>query len=556
MRRKVTGFAGMEGRALTSRSSFRGPRSGNPESRMRAPSLDSRLRGNDEAALTALALSVTGRRRIISAMHRWMRPLLVVQLLVLAACTVNPATGQQSFTAFMSADDERRIGAEEHPKMIREFGGAYGDAKLRAYIHRVGNRLAQVSELADQKFTFTVLNDDKVNAFALPGGYVYITRGLIALAGNEAEMAGVLAHEIGHVTARHSAQRYSTAMATNLGLMVLDVIGSQAGIPSSVGQLVGFGAQAALMGYSRDQELESDQLAVRYLARAGYDPRAMTTFFFKMEAHAELERAMLGKPEGPTNNIMSTHPRTGERIQQAVVLARLPAGSPAVLGGDEFLAEIDGMVFGDDPDQGVRRGNEFVHPSLGFRFQVPPGFTLFNAPQRVVARGPKQSLIIFDMADQKTARQSGRMLPYLTGVWGSRLALRGAEALDINGMEAATAEARLNTRDGPKDVRLIAARAAPERIFRFAFITPPEMTRALNEDLRRTTYSLRRLDAAEAKSVRPLRIKLRTVQPGDTVESLAAAIPSAQFRRRWFEVLNGLAPGQPPTVGQVVKTVE
>ena len=510
---------------------------------------------------SAVALSRFGARLILSAMLSRLRPLLVIApllapLLLLAACTVNPATGQQSFTAFMSADDERRIGAEEHPKMIREFGGAYGDAKLRAYIHRVGNKLAQVSELAQEKFTFTVLNDDKVNAFALPGGYVYITRGLIALAANEAEMAGVLAHEIGHVTARHSAQRYSTAMATNLGLMVLDVIGSQAGIPSSVGQLVGFGAQAALMGYSRDQELEADQLAVRYLARAGYDPRAMTTFFLKMEAHADLERAMLGKPEGPINNIMSTHPRTGERIQQAVVLARLPAGSTAMLGRDEFLAEIDGMVFGDDPDQGVRRGNEFVHPSLGFRFQVPPGFTLFNAPQRVVARGPKQSLIIFDMADQKTARQSGRMLPYLTGVWGARLSLRGAEALEINGMEAATAEARLNTRDGPRDVRLVAARAAPERIFRFAFITPPEMTRALNEDLRRTTYSLRRLDAAEAKSVRPLRIKLKTVEPGDTADSLAQAIPSAQFRRRWFEVLNGLAPGQPPAVGQIVKSVE
>jgi len=160
------------------------------------------------------------------------------------------------------------------------------------------------------------------------------------------------------------------------------------------------------------------------------------------------------------------------------------------------------------------------------------------------------------MADQKTARQAGHMFPYLTGTWGARLALRGAEALDINGMEAATAEARLNTRDGPRDVRLVAARAAPERIYRLAFLTPPDMTRALNEEFRRTTYSLRRLDAAEAKQVRPLRIKLRTVQPGDTTDSLAAAIPSDKFRRRWFEVLNGLAPGEPPPVGRVVKSVE
>jgi len=481
---------------------------------------------------------------------------LLAPLLALAACSVNPATGQQSFIAFMSPEDERRVGAEEHPKMVREFGGAYGDAKLRAYVHRIGTRLAQVSEMPDVKFTFTVLNSDKVNAFALPGGYVYITRGLIALAGNEAEMAGVLAHEIGHVTARHTAQRYSTTMATNLGLMVLDIIGSQAGLPASVGQLVGYGAQAALMGYSRDQELEADRLGVRYLARNGYDARAMTTFFYKMEAEAQLETAMQGKPEGPTNNIMATHPRTADRIQQTVQLAQLPAGAQPAVGRDAFLAEIDGMVFGDDTDQGVRRGREFIHPGLGFRFEVPPGFTLFNSPQQVVARGPNQSLIIFDMANQKTARQAGRMINYLTGAWGGRLNLRGAEAFDINGMEAATAEARLNTRDGPRHVRLVAARAAPEQILRFAIITPPTLTRALNEDLRRTTYSLRRLAPGEAKAVRPLRIRLRTVQPGDTADTLAAAIPSDKFRRRWFEVLNGLAPGQAPTVGETVKSIE
>ncbi|HIM26208.1 MAG TPA: peptidase M48, partial [Rhodospirillales bacterium] len=143
-----------------------------------------------------------------------------------SACSTNPATGQQSFTAFMSRAEEIRIGAEEHPKIIKEFGGAYKDARLHAYIKRTGLALARKSEVTDLPYTFTILNDDKVNAFALPGGYVYITRGLLALAENEAEMAGVLAHEIGHVTARHSAERYSTAQATNLGLMVLGVLGS------------------------------------------------------------------------------------------------------------------------------------------------------------------------------------------------------------------------------------------------------------------------------------------------------------------------------------------
>ena len=160
-------------------------------------------------------------------------------LMALSGCAVNPATGKTSFTAFMSREDEIRIGAEEHPKLINEFGGAYSDARLQAYVRRIGLKLARHADASGLPYTFTILNSDKVNALALPGGYVYITRGLLALAENEAEMAGVLAHEIGHVTARHTAERYSTAQATNIGLMVLDALGSAAGVPGGVGQLVG-----------------------------------------------------------------------------------------------------------------------------------------------------------------------------------------------------------------------------------------------------------------------------------------------------------------------------
>ncbi|MEE9544241.1 MAG: M48 family metalloprotease, partial [Rhodospirillales bacterium] len=188
---------------------------------------------------------------------------LIVPLLALAACTVNPATGKQSFTGFMSRADEMEVGEREHPKILREYGGRYDGQRIDAYVRDIGLGLARVSEVAGLPYTFTVLNDDKVNAFALPGGYVYITRGLLALADNEAEMAGVLAHEIGHITARHTAQRYSQAMATNLGLRILSTIGGGAGMPAGLGSLVSFGAQAILQGYSREQELEADMLAVR-----------------------------------------------------------------------------------------------------------------------------------------------------------------------------------------------------------------------------------------------------------------------------------------------------
>ena len=480
---------------------------------------------------------------------------LLASLIFSAACSTNPATGKQSFTAFMSREDEIRIGAEEHPKLIKEFGGAYTDAKLRAYIRRIGLKLTRHAETGGMKYTFTILNSDKVNALALPGGYVYITRGLLALADNEAEMAGVLAHEIGHITARHTAERYSTTQATNLGLMVLGVLGSAAGVPSGVGQMIGFGAQAAMQSYSREQELESDMLSVRYLSRAGYSPQAMTSFFHKLKAHEELERAMEGKKGDAPSNIMATHPRTAERIGQAIKLAKAARVANPVFGRREFLAEIDGMVFGDDPEQGVRRGRVFTHPGLGIRFQAPAKFVLFNSPRQVVARGPGKSLMVFDLANQKSARRARSLRTYVTDVWARGLSLSGLETIDINAMEAATAAARINTRNGARDVRLVAIRGGAGQIFRLAFITPPSMTAGLEVDFQRATYSFRRISEAEARAIQPLRIKVVRVRAGDTPQSLADRFPFEAFRLGWFETLNGLRPGQRLQPGARVKVV-
>ena len=186
-------------------------------------------------------------------------PALSLALVALAACTTNPATGRNSFTGFMSPQQELQIGAEEHPKILATFGGAYDDAGIAAYVDEVGQRLARNSDLPELKLTFTVLDSSIVNAFALPGGYVYVSRGLLALARNEAELAGVLAHEIGHVTARHSAQRYSQTIIAGLGA---NVLGAVVGAPA--GQLAQLGAATYLSAYSRDQEFEADTLGVRY----------------------------------------------------------------------------------------------------------------------------------------------------------------------------------------------------------------------------------------------------------------------------------------------------
>lgn len=479
---------------------------------------------------------------------------VLCMVLVCAGCSTNPATGTQSFTAFMSEDEEARKGAEEHPKMLKEFGGAYRSDNLGAYVAEVGARLARISEMPKISWRFTVLDDNQVNAFALPGGYVYITRGLLALAESEAEMAGVIAHEIGHVTARHAAQRYSTAMAANIGLTGLSILGSVFGVPGGLGQIVSSGAQVALQQYSQGQELEADMLGVRYLSRAGYDPSAMTSFFRKLKAHGELAARQQGK-DGVTHSIMSTHPRTEDRIKQAMDLSRAKTVANPLVGREIFLRQIDGMVFGDNPAQGVVKGRDFMHPELKIGFTAPPGFVMVNSPRNVVAFGPNKSRIVFDMVNPKEAPRVRDLAAYLGGVWGRSLNVGAVERLEINAMPAATGVARTSTSDGAYEVRLVVARAAPEQIFRLAFITAPSEARRLNLELRRTTYSLRRLSAAEARSIRPLRLGIYRVKPGDTVASLAQRFPFERFQREWFRVLNDMGVGDALAPGRQVKLV-
>ena len=490
-------------------------------------------------------------------MNRLIRTVaLSLPLLALAGCTVNPATGKQSFTSFMSPADEKVVGREEHPKILKQSGGAYGDRDLDAYMRNVGQLLARVSETPSISYTFTVLNDPKVNAFALPGGYVYVTRGLFALADNEAEKAGVLAHEIGHVVARHTAECYSQAMAANLGMSILGALGNAAGVPTGLGSLASFGAQAYLQGFSREQELEADMLGVRYMTRAGYDPRAMISFLRKLQDHDALEAALSGKRKAADRlHIMSTHPRTADRIVSAIELAKVrPAARPRV-GRAAYLARIDGMVFGDPSKQGIRKGRVFVHPQLAIQFMVPPGFVMFNTAGQVIARGPGGAAIAFDMKRGQAATRLRSLPAYLVRDWGSRFSLRAVERITINAMEAATARARLQTQAGPRDVRLLVIRERPDRIYRFLFISPPSLTARLINEYKRTTYSFRRLSPEEASSIEPLRLGVVTVNPGDTAKVLAARMPLGKFSLAWFETLNGLGGGRPLVPGRKVKVV-
>jgi predicted Zn-dependent protease len=496
-------------------------------------------------------------------MTRWMHllcwPLLTVSVALQPGCdrVENPATGEMEYTT-LSPEREKQIGEQQHPLILQQFGGEYPDPELQAYVDRVGSQLAAASDLPDAEFTFTLLDTDVPNAFALPGGYVYITRGLLALAENEAEMAGVLGHEIGHVTARHSAQRQTRATGAGV-LATLGTIGAAILGGEMAGQLAqqvtGVGAQAYLAGYSREQELEADQLGIRYLARAGYDARAMASFLEKLNEHSELQQRLAGSEGDP--GVMSwfaTHPRTLDRVEQAI--EEIGGSADGRIGRDEYLAQIDGLVYGENPKQGVVRGRQFIHPDLGFAFEAPRGFQLVNTPQAVIGRDREGRQMLFTLADP-----DGRSLEdYVAGPGLQQVARlaqaevsspRGVQTFAVDGMPAASASATLRRGNSLADVGLAAIEAG-DSVYQFIFISPGEMSRDEARAYLATVESFRRLDEEEAAQFEARRIR---VVPGETVEDSAARMAVEAAPREHFRILNYLALQDGLEPGEKVKLV-
>ncbi|HEX6111604.1 MAG TPA: M48 family metalloprotease [Geminicoccaceae bacterium] len=498
---------------------------------------------------------MTGRKRLLIAL------LLAPALALPSACArvVNPATGQTEFTA-MSPDQEQEIGQEQHPQVLMQFGGAYEDPELQAYVTRIGDELATVSDLPELDFTFTLLNSEVINAFALPGGYVYITRGLLALADNEAELAGVMAHEIGHVTSRHSAQRYSRGVLAQGGLAIGTILAGVLGggaAADMVQQAGGLGAQAYLAGYSRDQEFQADELGVRYMARAGYDPTAMSSFLEKLERNDQLLRRLAGRDGGadPASSWFATHPRTPDRVLRAAEQASAASTGQRRTGRDAYLDRIDGMVYGEDPTQGFVRGRTFVHPELRFAFDVPQGYRIVNTPAAVIGQA-QNSLMKFDAVRVPEGQDVGA---YLARDWARELGagrLGNVAQSQVSGMPAASAVHPGRLDDGQQvTVALAALRAGDERVYRFMFVSPGRMSSAQANAYQATVNSFRRLSAEEAAAMQGRRLRVVTVEPGQDVEDLARRMAVDSLPREQFELLNGLDSGDSLSPGQKVKLV-
>lgn len=463
----------------------------------------------------------------------------------LSGCvSTNRATGQTTLTGFSSLKDDIALGEREHPKLLAAFGGEYDNPRIQSYVERMGVALAQHAEYQEFTYKFTVVNSWIVNAFALPGGFCYISRGLIALASNEAEIAGVVAHEIGHVNARHTAQRLAQSQLAQGLLMGAVILSGQ----SALGQVGGQIANAVLKSYSREQELEADTLGLRYMSRTGYDPEAMVGFLDTLRDHSQIEAEKRGLPRESVDaqNINATHPRTIERVRQAEIQSADLKAPNQVINRNRYLETVNGMLYGEDPKQGLVRGREFIHPDLKFRFEVPNGFVIQNNTNNVLARREGSSaLIVFDGGQRKTRDAYS----YLTQEWGKGTQLSDAGRIDINGERAATGAARI---DG-KDYRFIVVEEpTSQRVWRFRFIADPNESAALDEVYRETAYSFHLLSDREASRIRANRLIVVPITPGDTVASLSRTFPEGQFSQAAFRVINDLKPDQPlPKTGQV-----
>jgi len=465
-----------------------------------------------------------------------------------ASCLLvnDPVFADSVLDLFMSPADEQRIGAEEHPKILKAFGGAYKDPKLTPYIKSIGQFLVQTTETPDAKFTFTILNTPLVNAFAFPGGYVYVTRGLLALGSNEAEIAGVLAHEIGHVTARHSAGRAANAGMAELGLILLGVLGGN----STVSEIGEVGALALIQSYPREDEFEADSLGVEYLSRAGFKPEAMSTFLEKLDAHSSFESERLGVERDAGIDFFATHPRTPERVARAIQLAGSQKVNNPIVARELYLNKIDGMLFGDSPEHGIHMCGFFIHPLLGFEFEVPKNFSILNRRDKVVGRSTDGAVFQFD-SDNNVGHE---LEYYIRYQWAKGESLIDITSGKIGGLPSVSARIAPGSQDDER-LWLFAIEFDSRTIYRFILAIPTSLSDSKSSLIQALPLSFRPLGKEAAAAIRPNRLKVYRVSEEDNAMDLAAGMKISEFGLERFLIMNGLKADEKLTPGILVKLV-
>jgi len=439
------------------------------------------------------------------------------------ASPANPPAAKPARTVAQTPAAER-----EHERILSSYGGAYDDPRLEALITKTVDRLVAASDRPDLAYKVTILNSGAVNAFALPTGQLYVTRGLIALASDTSELSSVLSHEMAHVLAKHASIREDQARQAAIVTRVVTDMGNDPDLTA----LALAKSKLTMASFSRAQEFEADGIGVGISARAHFDPYGASRFLTAMERNAAM-KAGKASLDPRSQDFLSSHPATPERVQNAQANARQYT-SPQ--GGEQdreaYLSAIDNIVYGEDPSEGFVRGRRFLHPKLGFTFQAPEAFTMDNTAQAVIGvrEGGNQAMR-FDVVRVPAEQTLGE---YLNSGWMENVDKATTEDITVNGFPAATALAR----GDQWQFRVYALRFGTD-VYRFIFAAKAKTTES-ERNARETVASFRRLTLEEIQAARPLRIKVITVQPGDTVESLAHRMMGVDRPAERFRVLNGL----------------
>ena len=493
-------------------------------------------------------------------MLRTLASSLALTAALLAGCgstVVNPVTGRSERTV-MDERTELAEGKKAHEEVLKEYG-VYPDPKLQAYVNEVGQKLAKQSHRANIPWTFTVLDSPEVNAFALPGGYVYITRGILAYMESEADMAGVIGHEIGHVTARHGAQRATRQQTAGLGVLAATVLGAV--LESKVGlaggtEMFGQAAQGMAAGYvakySREQELQADTLGAEYLARSQYDPRHMVDVIRVLklqEAFAVDEAKAQGLPAPEGANWLSSHPSNDQRLQAISQNAAKYQGNYASDGAQRFLQVVQGMRFGESPEQGLTRGQNFYHPGLGIAMTAPAGWRIENDAEAVSFVAPQGDAALRVLAVPRSAGTDHDAI-IRDGLKPSEGKLtRG----NVNGFAAShfVGARRLdNGQTQALEVTLVTGPKQNAYLMAYLSADAPARNRAM-PGLMATEKSFRAMTAADQQAARPWQLRTVPFPRGGYAE---LARQSAVSEKR-LQLLNGSYGRADPPVGQMVKTV-
>ena len=437
-------------------------------------------------------------------------------MLLVAGCTTNPVSGRRE-VVLMSEEDEREVGREAAEQIQLELGLLPADS-LSAYVQEIGGRLARLSPRAGVTYQFRIVNLPEVNAFALPGGYVYISRGLLVLANSEDELANVMAHELAHVAARHAAQRHSRAVGTGivsvLGMIAAGAFGGfdAALVAAQVGGAAGAGMIAA---YSRDQEREADRVGQDLAARAGWDPAAMPRF---LQSLARANRLQQGP--GPRPGFFDTHPSTPERVGSTKSRARMLAQGlalPIAPTRREYLARIGGVLLGEDPAAGILEENRFRHPDLDLFLRFPSGWATRNTGP-VVASVSKNEAARFTLELQESDTDPRRAADAFTAE--NRIQVRSFGMRRIGGLRAYRVVGSGGTREGFAGLHItwIAHRG---RIFRLTGTTPIELLSYYLPLFDKTTRSFRPLTQEELAAFEMRRLRIAVAERGETIAELS-----------------------------------